>query len=46
MFDMKDFYPSISNELLTDALTFTKTIINLDDHDKIIYHSHKLLLFS
>ena len=36
MFDMKDFYP-----------TFTKTIINLNDHDKkIIYHSHKSLLFN
>ena len=33
---MKDFYP-----------TFTKTIINLNDHDKkIIYYSRKLLLFN
>ena len=36
MFDMKDFYP-----------TFTKTIINLNDHDKkIIYHSRKSFLFN
>ena len=43
MFDIKDFYPSISKELLTDA----ETIINLDDHDKkIIYHSRKSLLFN
>ena len=42
VFDIKDFYPSISKELLTDALTFAETIVNLDDHDKkIIYHSHK-----
>ena len=47
MFDIKDFYPSISKELLTDALTFAKTKINLDDHDKkIIYHTYKLLLFN
>ena len=36
MFDIKDFYRSISDELLTDALTFVETIINLDDHDKKI----------
>ena len=43
MFDIKDFYRSISKELLTDA----ETIINLDDQDKkIIYHSRKLLLFN
>ena len=34
-------------ELLTDALTFAKTIIKLDDYDKkIIYHSRKSLLFN
>ena len=47
MFDIKDFYPSISKELLTNALTLAETIINLDDHDKkIIYHSRKSLLFN
>ena len=47
MFDIKDFYPSISKELLTDALTFAETIINLDDYDKkIIHHSRKSLLFN
>ena len=47
MLDVKDFYPLISKELLTDALTFAETIINLDDHDKnIIYHSRKSLLFN
>ena len=47
MFDIKDFYPSISKELLTDALTFPETVINLDDQDKmIIYHSRKSLLLN
>ena len=36
MYDIKDFYPSISRELLIDALTFAGTIIKLDDHDKRI----------
>ena len=45
MFDIKDFYPSISKELLPDALTFAERIINLDDK-KIIYHSRKSLLFN
>ena len=47
MFDIKDFYSSISKELLTDALTFAETVINIDDHDKkIIYHSRKSFLFN
>ena len=47
MFDIKDFYPSISKELLTDALTFAETIINLDDYDKkIIHHSRKSFIFN
>ena len=33
MFGIKDFYPSISKELLADALTFAETIINVDDQD-------------
>ena len=45
MFDIKDFYPSISKELLPDALTFAERIINLDDN-KIIYHSRKSLIFN
>ena len=47
MFGIKDFYPSILKEPLTDALTFTETIINFDDHDKkFIYHSRKSLFFN
>ena len=42
MFDIKDFYLSISKKLLNDALTFAETKINLDYHDKqIILHSRK-----
>ena len=36
MYDIKDFYLSISKELLIDALTCAGTIIKLDDHDKRI----------
>ena len=32
MFDIKDFYLSISKELLSDVLTFAETIIYLDNH--------------
>ena len=47
MFNIKNFYPSVSKELLTDALTFAKTIINLNNHDKkIIYHSCISLIFN
>ena len=47
MFDIKDFYLSISKKLLNDALTFAETKINLDYHDKqIILHSRKLSLFN
>ena len=46
MFNIKDFYPSISKELLTDSITFAETIINLDDHDKKIIYSRKSLLLN
>ena len=47
MFGIKDFYTSILKKLLSDALTFTETIIDLNDHGKrIIYHSCKSLLFN
>ena len=32
MFDIKDFYLSISKELLSDVLPFAETIIYLDNH--------------
>ena len=46
MFNIKDFYASISKELLTDSITFAETIINLDDHDKKIKYSRKSLLLN
>ena len=47
MFDIKDFYPSISKKLLTDSLKFAETKINIDQNDKdIIYHARKSLLFN
>ena len=47
MFDIKDFYPSVSKELLDDVLNFAETIINLVDQDKkVIFHSCKSLLYN
>ena len=47
MFDVKDFYLSISKEHLSDTVTFVETRINIDNHDKkIIYYSHKSSLFN
>ena len=46
MFDIKDFYLLISKELLTETITFAEIIINISDHDKIIYHSRQSLLFN
>ena len=44
MFDIKDFYLSVTKELLDDVLNFVKTIINLIDQDeKVIFHSCKSL---
>ena len=47
MFDVKDFYLSISKEYLSDTVTFVETRINIDNYDKqIIYHSRKSSLFN
>ena len=47
MFDIKDFYPSISKKIELMPYLFREAIIKLDDHDKkIIYQSRKLLLFN
>ena len=47
MFDIKDFYPSISKELQRDVLNFAETIINLVDQDKkVIFPSCKSLLYN
>ena len=45
MFSIKDFYPSIPEELLNKRLTFTQKYIDICGKDReIIYHARKLLL--
>ena len=46
IFDIKDFYPSISEKLLTNALNFAKEITNINREPiQIMYHARKSLLF-
>ena len=45
-FDIKDFYPTITMELLSKCLSFAETKVQITEDDKkIIYHSRKSLLF-
>ena len=47
IFHIKDFYPSISEKLLTNALNFAKEITDISREDmQIMYHARKSLLFS
>ena len=47
IFKIKDFYPSISGKLLTNALNFAKEITNISREDmEIMYHTRKSLSFS
>ena len=47
MFDVKDFYPSINEKLLKNALQFANSISPIKQQDKeIIFHSRKSLLFN
>ena len=42
IFDIKDFYPSISEKLLTNALNFAKEITDISREDiQIMYHTRK-----
>ena len=46
-FDIKEFYRSITENLLKKALTFAEAHIHLSDDDKaIIHHTRKSLLFN
>ena len=46
IFDIKDFYPSISDKLLTNAHNFAKEIADISREDiEIMYHARKSLLF-
>ena len=41
-FNIKDFYPAITNELLSKCLSFAETKVQITEDDKkIIYHSRK-----
>jgi len=47
IFDIKDFYPSIKEKLLNNALQFASSITPIKEKDKeIIHHSRKSLLFN
>ena len=47
MFDIKDFYPSIKENLLRNALSFAKRHIAVSKEDiDIIFHARKSLLFN
>ena len=46
-FDIVDYYPSISEELLNKAITWARTIVNItDEHVTIIKHARKSVLFN
>ena len=46
-FDVENFYPSISIDIFTDAISYIKTITNIDDDQlSIIMQSRKALLFN
>ena len=46
IFDIKDFYPSIQEELLNKGLRFAQEYIDITSKDtEIIYHARKSLLF-
>ena len=45
-FDIVEFYPSISENLLMKALEFAKTFVSIDESEiKVIKHARKSLLF-
>ena len=46
VFDIKDFYPSISKHFLQKTLNLAKTKVSItQERGKIIYHSRKFVLF-
>ena len=45
--DIKEFYPSVTEDILENAITFAKTFISVTDPDlRIIKHCRRSLLFS
>ena len=46
LFDIVEFYPSISETLLTDALNYASQYVTITEQDRsIIFHARKSLLF-
>ena len=46
MFDIKDFYPSIKEKLLREAIRFAKLYISITNKDiEAIFHARKSLLY-
>ena len=46
-FDIEEFCPSISKELLLKTITYVKTLVNISDEEiNTIMHSRKSLLFN
>ena len=46
-FDIEEFYPSNSKELLVKAIKYAKTLVNISDEEiNTIMHSRKSLLFN
>lgn len=46
MFDIENFYPSITEDLLNKSINFAKAFTHISDSDlEIIYHARKSLLF-
>ena len=46
-FDIEEFYPSISKELLLKAITYAKTLVSISDEEiNTIMHSRTSLLFN
>ena len=46
-FDIEEFYPSISKELLLKAITYAETLVNISDEEiNTIMHSRKSRLFN
>ena len=46
-FDVAEFYPSITEELLDKAITWARGYVNIDDKQiNVIKHARKLLLFN
>lgn len=47
VFDIKDFYPSIKEQLLINALQFANSLIPINSNEReIIHHARKSLLFN